>query len=80
MRHVPLVALLATLGLGMAACGHTQGDRVPSGAAIGAGGGVLVGALADDPLAGVAIGAVGGAAVGALTNPNQLNLGKPVWR
>jgi osmotically inducible lipoprotein OsmB len=78
--HRPMApVLLAAATLALAACGHSQGDRMLSGAAIGAGGGTLIGALAGDPLAGTAIGAVGGAAVGALTNPNQLNLGKPIW-
>ena len=80
MRRLPSAVLLATVALGVASCGNSQADRLLSGAAIGAGGGVLVGTLAGDPLAGAAIGGVGGAAVGALTNPNQLNLGKPIWR
>ena len=39
-------------------------------------GGLAVGA----PLQGAAIGAVVGGAAGAISSPDQINLGKPVWR
>jgi osmotically inducible lipoprotein OsmB len=71
MRIGPFITI-AALALGLAACGTSTGDRAISGAAIGAGAGALV----DEPLAGAGI----GAAAGALTNPDDINLGEPIWR
>lgn len=65
------VILAATATLALAGCGTAMGDRLASGAVIGAGAGLVVGA----PLPG----AVAGAAVGGLTSPRQVNLGKPIW-
>lgn len=62
----------AALALGLAGCGYNTTDRAASGAAIGAGAGLLV----DEPLAGAAVGGL----AGALTNPDQINLGDPIWR
>ncbi|MEM0944613.1 MAG: hypothetical protein AAGI70_11775 [Pseudomonadota bacterium] len=61
-------ALTTLLILGLAACGDTRGQRAITGAAIGAGTGV-VGAevLGADPLVGGVFGALGGAAIGAGT-------------
>lgn len=73
-------AALFVATLSLAACGTTTQDRALSGAAIGAGGGAVAGALTGNPLAGAAIGGAGGAAAGALTSPNQVDLGKPVWK
>ena len=64
----------------LAGCGTNTGDRLASGALIGAAGGAAIGALAGDPGTGAAIGAVAGGAVGAATDPCSLNLGDPVWR
>jgi hypothetical protein len=68
-------ALAAVLlaGVALCACGTSTTDRTTSGAAIGAG----VGLLGGPP--GVVIGALAGGATGAVTNPSQINLGKPVW-
>jgi len=75
------IALCATFaGLLLAACGTTKEDRAISGGAIGAGAGGVAGALTGNPVAGALIGGAGGAAAGALTNPNQIDLGKPVWK
>jgi osmotically inducible lipoprotein OsmB len=67
---------ISVLALGavplLAACGESQSDRALSGAAIGG----AAGAAFDRPL----LGAAGGAAAGALTDPDDINLGKPVWR
>ncbi len=71
MRPHSTIAL-AALTLALAACGYNTSDRALSGAGIGAGAGLLV----DEPLAGAVI----GGAAGALTNPDQINLGRPVWR
>jgi osmotically inducible lipoprotein OsmB len=64
----------------LAACGTTKEDRAISGGAIGAGVGGVAGALTGAPVAGALLGGAGGAAAGALTNPNQVDLGKPVWK
>jgi hypothetical protein len=66
-----IAAAGAVLLLG--ACGTQMGDRLASGAAIGAGAGVLVGG------AGALAGAAIGAGFAALTDPNEVNLGEPVW-
>lgn len=71
MRLASIVALTA-LALGLAGCGYRTTDRAASGAAIGAGAGLLV----DEPLAGAAVGGL----AGALTSPDQVNLGEPIWR
>jgi len=68
------LAVLAVAAMALAACGTTQGDRAASGAAIGAG----IGLLAGPP--GVVVGAIAGGATGALTSPSQVDLGRPVWR
>jgi osmotically inducible lipoprotein OsmB len=63
--RIPLCILpVAVAGLLMAACGHTTGERVATGAL----GGAAVGAVVDGgtgALIGGAAGAVGGAAVSA---------------
>jgi hypothetical protein len=73
------VALIFT-GLVMTGCGTTKQDRALSGGAIGAGVGGLAGAATGAPLGGALLGGAAGAAGGALTNPNQVDLGKPVWK
>jgi hypothetical protein len=64
----------------LAGCGTTQEDRAISGGAIGAGAGGVAGALTGAPVAGALLGGAAGAAGGAFTNPNQVDLGKPVWK
>jgi len=64
----------------LAGCGTDTGDRLASGALIGAAGGAAIGALAGDAGTGAAIGAVAGGVAGAATDPCTLNLGDPVWR
>ncbi len=64
---------LAAAALLLTACGYSTADRAASGAAIGGGTAAVVG---GDVVAGAAV----GAAVGAITDPNDINLGKPVWR
>lgn len=81
MKRVTLPTLLSVAALSLGACGYSQGDRVLSGAAIGAGAGAVGGAvLGGDPVAGALIDGAGGAAIGAFTDPKQLNLGRPAWR
>jgi hypothetical protein len=70
MTKAPLALPLA---LALGACGTTFADRTLSGAAIGAGTGIVVGPV------GAGAGAIVGGAVGAVTPPKKVNLGKPVW-
>ncbi len=77
--------LIATSLLALTACGENNGDRTGTGALIGAGTGAVLGAaVAGDPWAGAAVGGViggaAGAAVGSMTTPDDVNLGRPVWR
>jgi hypothetical protein len=64
----------------LSACGESRLDRGLSGGAMGAGAGAVGGALLGHPAAGAALGGAAGAATGALTSPDDINLGKPVWR
>jgi len=66
------IAILATALL--AGCGTTKGDRGLSGAGIGAG----IGIIGGPP--GMVVGGAVGAVVGLATRPDQINLGRPVWR
>lgn len=79
MRKTAILGFAAAALL-LAGCGTDSGDRLASGALIGAAGGAAIGAMAGDPGAGAAIGAVAGGVVGAATDPCDLNLGDPVWR
>lgn len=80
MNRMALVAALSVSLVGLGACGNSTGDRLLSGAGIGAGVGAVGGLLVGAPLEGAAIGAVVGGATGAITTPNQVNLGQPAWR
>ncbi len=83
MKRLSLAATLAISLLTLAACGNSQGDRALSGGLIGAGSGAALGAaFGGGPGAaiGAAVGGVGGAAAGALTSPEDVNLGRPIWR
>lgn len=73
----PLLAGLAALSL--AGCGYSPGSRALSGGAIGAGTGAIVGAVTGiGPGTGALIGGGVGALAGAATNPNDVNLGRPL--
>ncbi|SLN66945.1 hypothetical protein [Oceanibacterium hippocampi] len=80
MKRILLTTTLLLSALGMAACGNTTGDRALSGGAIGAGGGAAAGLLLGDPITGALIGGAIGAGAGALTDPDQIDLGTPIWR
>jgi hypothetical protein len=63
------------------ACGTMPEDRAVSGAALGTGAGLVVGAITGlTLLEGAALGAVGGALTGVLTDPDRVNFGRPVWQ
>ena len=83
MDNVSRAAFALAAVLSLSACGYSQGDRALSGGLLGAGGGAAIGgAAAGLPGAalGAAVGGVAGAATGALTSPEDVNLGRPVWR
>lgn len=71
---------VVAVAFSLAACGQSTEDRALSGGAIGAGVGGVAGALTGAPLTGAVLGGAAGAGAGALTNPNQVDLGRPVWR
>jgi hypothetical protein len=58
----------------LAGCGTMPGDRAISGALIGGGVGVMTGGV------GVLVGALLGGSAGYVMTPEQVDLGKPVWR
>jgi len=66
MRRL-LSALACVAVIGLAGCGHTEGQRAASGGLIGAGGGAIAGAALGNPLAGAVVGGVAGAGVAAAT-------------
>ncbi len=78
-RKIILPAALIGVTLGLAGCGYTPGQRALSGGAIGAGTGAVIGAVTGTgPAGGALIGGALGAVAGAVTNPNTINLGRPL--
>jgi osmotically inducible lipoprotein OsmB len=75
-----LSAVILLAALALSACGTTPAERATTGAGIGAAGGVVVGALVGAPALGAALGAAAGATTGAATDPNDVYLGKPIWK
>jgi hypothetical protein len=73
-----VATLCATAAL--SGCGTTPLDRGVSGAGIGAAAGAIGGAVVGAPGTGAAIGAAIGGAAGALTDPDKVDLGRPVWK
>jgi uncharacterized membrane protein len=73
-----VATLWATAAL--SGCGTTPLDRGVSGAGIGAAAGAIGGAVVGAPGTGAAIGAAIGGAAGALTDPDKVDLGRPVWK
>jgi osmotically inducible lipoprotein OsmB len=80
MKRTFLTTAIIVSGLSLSACGYSPGDRALSGGMIGAAAGAATGAAFGAPLQGAVVGGVLGAATGALTNPNEVQLGRPVWR
>lgn len=81
MKSIGIVAIAASCLL-LTACGTRTDDRVGSGAGVGAGTGAAIGAIFGGigAIPGALIGAGVGAGAGAVTPPQNVNLGKPVWR
>ena len=80
MKRTIITMTILLSAVSLAACGNTSGDRALSGAGIGAGVGLVGGALLGSPGTGALIGGAVGAGAGALTDSNQIDLGDPVWR
>ncbi len=78
MRHAASICLVAALAL--SGCGTTTEERALSGGAIGAAGGAVIGALTGSWALGTVLGAAAGVTAGALTTPEQVEIGKPVWK
>ncbi|MEK0081971.1 YMGG-like glycine zipper-containing protein [Benzoatithermus flavus] len=76
-------AVVGILGLVvLSGCGTSRFDRTVTGAGIGAGTGAVAGLLLGP--VGIASGALVGAGVGgvtgAVTTPQQIDLGRPIYR
>lgn len=81
MRGNKLVlSIAAVAALALAGCGTNPGDRLATGALLGAAGGAIIGGAAGNAGLGAAAGAVAGGAIGAATDPCDLNLGDPAWK
>ncbi len=71
-QMIKAVVLVATVSLGLAACGESTGGRAQSGGMLGAGAGAGVGALTGGNAGtGALVGGGLGAAGGALTAPRR---------
>jgi osmotically inducible lipoprotein OsmB len=80
MKYIAIFVVVAVAIFTLSACGSSTSDRAISGAGIGAGVGAVGGLLVGAPVEGALIGGAVGAGTGALTKPDQIDLGKPVWR
>lgn len=75
IRRSVLGASILALGLGLAACGNSTGQRALSGGAIGAGLGAGAAAVTGGAIGtGAIVGGAAGAATGALTSKKQISL------
>lgn len=80
MKRITLATSLSLSLLVLGACGNSTSDRALSGGGIGAGVGLVGGALVGAPVQGALIGGAVGAGAGALTDNDDVDLGKPIWR
>lgn len=81
MNTTSLTLAIVLVGLGLSACGETRGDRVLSGAGIGAATGTAASVLTGgNPWTGAIVGGAVGTAAGAITDKKDIDLGKPIWR
>ena len=79
-KKLNITWVLIPLALVLSGCGERFGDRTLSGAGLGAAAGTVGTVLLGGNLAtGALIGGAVGGAVGGLTDPDKVNLGKPVW-
>lgn len=78
-KNLIISAVVIGMAFGLAGCGYSPGSRALSGGAIGAGAGSIIGAVTGfGPAGGALIGGAAGAIGGAVTNPNTVNLGRPL--
>jgi hypothetical protein len=76
-----VLSLLLTSGMAsLSGCGTSPVERGVTGAGIGAAAGAIGGAVVGAPGTGAAVGAAVGGAAGALTEPDDVDLGDPVWK
>lgn len=82
MMQKTLAAAAVIAVIGLAGCGTSSQDRFVSGAGLGAGTGAVAGALIGGlaPGTGALIGGLAGGAAGVMTSPNQVYMGRPIWR
>lgn len=81
MKTNILLITVTVLTLGLAACGESRGDRMLSGAGIGAATGTAATVLTGgNPWTGAIVGGAVGTAAGAVLDKDDINFGKPVWR
>jgi osmotically inducible lipoprotein OsmB len=55
---------------------NQQQERALSGGALGAAGGLVIGAISGSWIAGAIVGGAAGAAIGAFTTPSQVHVGR----
>jgi osmotically inducible lipoprotein OsmB len=71
-RVISMALLLTGVGLSLAGCGDTVGQRAGSGGLIGAGTGAAIAAVTGGPVLGAAlVGGAVGAVGGAVTTPGR---------
>ena len=74
------IVILTGAALALSACGTTSTDRGLSGAGLGAGAGLVVGAVTGlTLLEGALLGAAAGGLTGVLTDREIIDLGDPLW-
>jgi len=81
-QAMPIKYALVAMAFLLAGCGASEPGRVQGGAAAGAATGATIGLIGGPPgvAAGAIIGGGAGALTGASTTPQQVDLGKPVWK
>jgi hypothetical protein len=79
-KNIALTLLATLTTLSLTACGERYADRTLSGAGIGAAAGTVGTVIGGgNPVTGAIIGGAVGGVVGAVTDPDSVNLGKPIW-
>lgn len=74
-------AIIVLMAVGLAACGQTRSERALSGAGLGAAGGAAASGITGGNIGtGALLGGAAGGALGALTEPEDIDLGEPIWK
>lgn len=80
-KTASLSGALVAAAVVLSGCGYAPGDRALSGGLLGAGTGAGVAAIAGGSAGtGALVGGAAGAITGLATSPDQINLGRPLWR